>query len=231
MDTIFTNSENSRTSDHVLVLKLTDTLYQKRGQKSVAISNLRIYYTWKDINSSYNDNKFKTSAPTWSDEFEFLDGSYSIPDIQDYFEYILKKHNVDNPSIRIYVNKIENRITFKIKNGYYLELLTPETMKLLGSTKSKITKDKKCKNVPHLEIVELVIVHCNLVNDYQQDSRILYTFVPNKPFGSLLEISPTNCIFLKIFNSKFQEIKIWFTDQASKPLEVEDKINLTLITK
>ena len=105
----------------------------------------------------------------------------------------LKKHdeNVDNPSIRIYVNKIENRITFKIKNGYYLELLTPEAMKLLGSTESKITKDKNGENVLHLEITELVLVHCNLVNnDYQQDARILYTFVPNKPFGSLLEISP-----------------------------------------
>ena len=91
------------------------------------------------------------------------DGSYSIPDIQDYFKYILKKHSesVDNPSIRIYVNKIENRITFKIKNGFYLELLTPETMKLLGSTESKITKDKNGETVPHLEIVELVLVHCN----------------------------------------------------------------------
>ena len=138
----------------------------------------------------------------------------------------------DNPSIRIYVNKIENRIIFKIKNGYYLELLAPETMKLLGNTESKITKDKNGENVPHLEIVELVLVHCNLVNnDYQQDSRILYTFVPNKPFGSLLKISPTNHIFLKTFNSEFQEIKIWFTDQTSKPLEVEGKINLTLIIK
>ena len=149
-------------------------------------------------------------------------------------KYILKKHteNVDNPSIRIYVDKIENRITFKIKNGYYLELLTPETMKLLGSTKSKIAKDKNDEYVPHLEIVELVLVHCPLVNnDYQQDSRILYTFVPNKPFGSLLEISPTNHIFLKVFNSEFQEIKVWFTDQTSQPLEVEDKINLTLIIK
>ena len=86
--------------------------------------------------------------------------------------------------------------------------------------------------MPHLEIIEVVLVHCNLVNnDYQQDSRILYTFVPNKPFGSLLEISPTNDIFLKIFNSEFQEIKVWFTDQTIKPLEVEDKINLTLIIK
>ena len=140
--------------------------------------------------------------------------------------------NADNPSVRIYVNKIENRITFKIKSGYYPELLTSETMKLLGSTESKITKDKNGENVPHLEVVELVLVHCNLVNnDYQQHSRILYTFVPNKPFGSLLEISPMNNIFLKTFNSEFQEIKIWFTDQTSKPLEVEDKINVTLIVK
>ena len=92
----------------------------------------------ENIKSSYNNNKFKIADPTWSDEFELPDRSYSISDFQDYFEYILKKHckNVDNPSIRIYVNKIENRITSKIKNGYYLELLTPETMKLLGSTKS-----------------------------------------------------------------------------------------------
>ena len=133
----------------------------------------------------------------------------------------------------MYVNGIENRITFKIKNGYYLELLTPETMKLLGSTETKITKSKNGENVPHLEIVELVLVHCNLVNnDYQQDSRILYTFVPNKTFGSLLEISPTNHqVFLKTFNSEFQEVKTWFTDQTSKPLELEDKINITLIIK
>ena len=99
-------------------------------------------------------------------------------------------------------------------------------MKLLGSTERKITKDKNGENVPHLEITEVVLVHCNLVNnDYQQDSRVLRTYVPNKPFGSLLEISPTTN------NSEYQEIKVWFTDQTSKPLEVEDKINLTLIIK
>ena len=147
------------------------------------------------MKSSYNNNKFKIPAATWNEEFELPDGSYSVSDIQDYFEYILKKHSesVDNPPIRIYVNKIENRITFKIKSGYYFELLTPETMKLRGSAESEITKDKNGENVPHLEVVELVLVHCNLVNnDYQQDSRILYAFVPNKTFGSLLEISPTN---------------------------------------
>ena len=170
MDTIFMNSENSRTSEyHVLVLKLTDKLDLRRGQKSVVLSNLSIYYTWKSIKSSYNNNKFKVSAPAWNNVFELLDGSYSISDIQDYFECILE--NVDNPLIRIYVNKIENRITFKIKNGYYLELLTPETMKLLGSTESKIAKGNNGENVSHLEIVELVLVHCNLVNnDYQEDS-------------------------------------------------------------
>ena len=105
-------------------------------------------------------------------------------------------------------------------------------MKLLGTTESKITKDKNCENVPQLEIVELVLVHCNLVNnDGQQDSIKLHTSVLNKPFGSLLEISPTSHIFLKTFNSEFQEIKIWLTDQTSKPLEVEDKVNLTLIIK
>ena len=103
-------------------------------------------------------------------------------------------------------------------------------MKLLGSTESKITKDKNGESVPNLEIVELVLVHCNLVNnDYHQNSRILFTFVPNKAFGSLLEISPKNHVFLKTFNSEFQELKIWFTDQTSKPLEVEHRVNVTLI--
>ena len=92
-------------------------------------------------------------------------------------------------------------------------------MKLLGSTENKTTKDKNGENVPHLEITEVVLVHCNIVNnDYQQNSRVLYTFVPNKPFGSLLEIFPTNHIFLKIFSSEYDEIIVWFTDQKSQPL-------------
>ena len=203
MDTIFMNSENSRTSEyHVLVLKLTDNLDLTRGKKSVALSNLSISYTRKNIKSSCNNNKFKISAPTWSDEFELPDGSHSISDIQDYFEYILKKHreSVDNPSIRIYVNKIENRIKFKIKNGYYFELLTLETMKVLGSTESKITKDKNGKNVPHLEVVKLVLFNCNLVNNnYLQNSRILYTFVPNKLFVSLRKFASKGLIRRKKF--------------------------------
>ena len=122
----------------------------------------------------------------------------------------------------MYVNKTENKITFKIiKDEYTLELLTPETMKLFGSADNKITKDKNGENVPHLKITQVVLAHCNIANnDYQQDSRILYRFVPNKPFGSLLEISPTNHIFLKTFNLEYDEIKVWFTDQNSQPLEI-----------
>ena len=105
-------------------------------------------------------------------------------------------------------------------------------MKLLGSTENKITKNKGGENVQHLEITEVVLVHCNIANNnYRQDSRVLYTFVPNKPFGSLLEISPTNDIFLQTFNSEYDEIKVWFTDQNSQPLEIEDRINLTLVIK
>ena len=134
MDTVFMNSENSKTSKpHVLTSKLTSKLDLRLGEKVIALSNLSIYYTWRNIKRSYNNNKFKISAPTWNDEFELPDGSYSVSDIQDYFEYILEKHgeDIDKPSVQIYVNTFENRITFKIKNGYSLQLLTSETMFLI----------------------------------------------------------------------------------------------------
>ena len=226
MDTIFMNSENSKTSDpHRLLLNFSDKINLNREDKYVALSNLSTYYTWKNIKKSYKNNKFKISAPTWNDEFELPDRSYSVSDIQDYFEYILKKHETvtDNLSIRIYVNKIENRTTFKIKTVYYLELLMPETVKLVGSTKSKITNDKNGENVSHLKSTEVLLVHCNIVqNDYQQDSRVLYTLVPNKSFGQLLDISPKKFISLKTFNSDFSYIEVWI-------VEIEDKINITLV--
>ena len=243
MDTIFMNSKNSKTSKpYILKLKLTDKLDLRLDKKVIALSNLSIYYTWNNIKSSYNNNKFKISAPTWNEEFTLPDGSYSVSDIQDYFEYILKMHgekinnDKDNdknkPSVKIYINRVENRITFKIKSGYSLELLTKETMKLPGSTNNKITKDKNGENVPHLKITGVVLVHCNMVNnDYRQDSRVLYAFVPNKSFGSLLDVSPNNHIFLKTFNSEYNEIIVWLTDQNSNPLEIEDGINLTMVIK
>ena len=138
MNTIFMNSKSSKTSDpRRLLLNLTDKIELRRKDQYTALSNLSIYYAWKNFKKCYKNNKFKILAPTCNEEFELPDGSYSISDIQDYFEYIFKKYGEKtvNPSIRIYANKIENRITFKIKTGYYLELLTTETMKLLGSTK------------------------------------------------------------------------------------------------
>ena len=119
----------------------------------------------KNIKKSYKNNRFKISTPTLNVEFKLPDGSYSISDIQDYLEYIFKKHRQKTviPSIKIYINKIENRISFKIKTGYYLELLTPSTIKLLGKTKSRITQHKNGENVPYLEITEVVLIHCNVI--------------------------------------------------------------------
>ena len=154
MNTILMNSKNNKTSDpRRLLLNLTDKIDLRRKDKYIPLSNLSIYYIWKNIKKSCKNNKFKISAPTWNEEFELPDVSYSISDIQDYFEYILKKHGEKtvNSSIRIYINKIENTITFKFKTRYYLELLTPET--------------KNGENVPYLEITEVVLIHCNVVND------------------------------------------------------------------
>ena len=168
METIFMNTENSKTNEpHKFRLTLADKLNLKDPNKNIELANLSIYYTWKNIKSAYNNNKFKISAPTWNDTFDLPDGSYSIADIQDYFEFIIKKHETltDNPSIKIYSNKIKNRIVFKIKTGYKLELLTPETMKLLGSTKKDIDQDKEREDVLKLESAEVVLVHCNLVSN------------------------------------------------------------------
>ena len=138
MEAIFTNTESSKTNEsHRFKLTLADKLNLKDSNKNMALANSSIYYAWKNIKSAYNDNKFKISAPTWNDEFNLPDGSCSISDIHDYFEYINKKHGTiaDNPPVQIYTSKIKNGIVFKIKTGYKLELLSPETMKLLGSTK------------------------------------------------------------------------------------------------
>ena len=130
---------------------------------------MSIYYTWKNIKSEYSNNRFKVSASIWNDTFDLPDGFNSIDDIQDYFEFIIKKIEIlaEDPSVEIYPSKIKNGIIFKIKTGYKLELLTPETMRLLGSTKKVVDNDKNIENVPKLESVEVALVHCNLVkNDY-----------------------------------------------------------------
>ena len=232
METFFMNSKNSKTSEpNRFKYDLTDKLDFKNPNKNMALVNLSIYYTWKNVKSTYNNNKFKISAPTWNETFDLPDGSYNISEIQGYIEYIIKKHETigENAPILIYANTINNRIVFKIKSGYKLELLSKETMKLLGSTTDTIDADKNSENASKLENVEIVLVHCNLVNNaYQQHSRVLFTFVPTK-HGQLISISPHSLVFLKMMNMDFSEIEVWFTDQNNNALEIEDNVNISLI--
>ena len=233
MEATFINTLNSKTNESdKFMYQFTDRFSVKNPNRNMALANLTIYYTCKNIKCEYNNNKFKIHVPTWNDEFNFPDRSYSVSDIQDYFEYIIKKHEAiaDNPPVQIYVNKIKNRIVFKIKTGYKLELLSKETMQLLGSSKKDVDQNKDGEIVPKLETVEVVLVHCNLVNNnYQQASKVLFTFVPNKKFGQLITITPQLPTMLNKTNAEFSSIEIWFTDQNNRPLEIEDNVNITLI--
>ena len=228
METFFMNTKNSKTNEpNRFKYDLIDKLDLRNPNKNKALTNLSIYYTWENVKSTYNNNKFKISAPTWNETFDLPDGSYNISEIQDYIECIIKKHETigENASILIYANTINNRIVFKIKSGYKLELLSKETMKLFGSTKDTIDADKNSENVP-----KVALVHCNLVNNaYQQHSRVLFTFVPTKQYGQLLSISPHSLVFLKTMNTEFSEIEVWFTDQNNNALEIEDNVNISLI--
>ena len=176
------NTLNNKTNEsNRFIYQFTDKLNLKNPNKNMALANLSIYYTWKNIKSQYSNNKFKISASTWNDEFNLPDGSYSVSDIQDYFEYIIKKHETiaGNP---------------------------PETMQLLGSSKKVIDKNKDDGIVPRLETVEVVLVHCNLVNNnYQQASKV---FVTNKQFGQLITIIPQSLTMLKTTNAEFSFIEI-----------------------
>ena len=230
---MFMNTLNSKKNEsNKFIYQLTDKLNLRNPNKNMALANLSIYYTWKNIKSEYNNNRFTISAPTWNDEFDLPDGSYSISDIQDYFEYIIKRHETfaDNPPVKIFVNKIKNRIVFKRKTDYKLELLSKETMQLLGSSKKEIDQNKNEEIVPKLETVEVVLVHCNLVNNnYQQASKVLFTFVPNQQFGQLTTITPHSPTMLKTTNAESSFIEIWFVDKNNRPLEIEDNVNITLI--
>ena len=203
MDTIFINTENSKANEpHRFRLYFTNRLDLRRN-KTISLANHSIYYTWENIKTKYNSNKFKISSPTWSETFDLSDGSYEISDIQDYFLKMINKHekvenNEDSP-ILIYPNEVKNRIVFKIKAGYKLELLTKETQKLLGDG-SIIDKNETSKNVPQLDQVEYVLLNCHLVeNDYLQNSKLLYEFVPDKRFGQLISVKPPVFIQCKTY--------------------------------
>ena len=160
------------------------------------------------------------------------DGSYSVLDIQDYIEYIIKRYET-LPAIHpihVYIDRINNILVFQIKDGYKLEIQWPETMKLFGSTKRLIGQTKNGEKVPSIEVVELVLVQCNLVdNSHQQKFKVIYTFMPNKSYAYLLNVEPSNLVFLKTYNTDSDEIIITFTDHNGGPFEVEDKVNLKLL--
>ena len=227
------NTANSKANhSNKFVYNFTDKLNLKNPNKNIALANLCIYYIWKNVKSDYDNNKFKILAPTWNDAFDVPDGSYSIAALQNYCEYIIKKHETiaDVSPVLIYVNEINNGIVFKIKSGYKLELLLKETMKLLGSTSNSIDKDKNSELVPKLESVDLLLGHSNLVNNtYQQVSKVLFMIVPNKRYGQLITVSPHMLIMLKAVNTEFSFIEIWFTDQDNRPLEIEYSVNISLI--
>ena len=171
------NTGNSKINDSSkFIYQFTDKFNSNSpNNKNFGLVNLSFYYAWKNIKSAYNNNQFKMPAPIWNDAFDLPDGSYpsnlqchhSYDGIEDYFEFIIKKHDV-----------------FKVKAGYKLELLSPETMKLLGEAEKDVDKDKNGEGGPKLESVEVFLVQCNLVNDsYQQASKVLFIFVPNKQLG------------------------------------------------
>ena len=185
------STENSKTSDpNRFRLYFTDKI-DLRGNKKIVLSDLSIHYTWYNIKEAYNNNKVRLSGPTWSEDVTSPGGSYEISQLQTYFldEVIIKhesnvKSNEQSP-ILIYANRILNRVSFRIKTGYKLELLTNETMRLLRDGPI-IDTTKNGENVPKLEIVRKVLVFCNLVqNVYLQESKLLFSFVPNSRFGSL----------------------------------------------
>ena len=161
METIFMNTENIRANKpHKFVLNLSQRLDLRSSDKHVALENLYIYYTWKNIRKQYKNNKLKITSPTWNDEFESPDGSYSVSDTQYYIEYIIKKHEtlITIPPIHVYIDRINNRLVFKIEDGYKVELQMPETMKLFGSTKKLIDKTKNGEKLRSLEVDEVVLV-------------------------------------------------------------------------
>ena len=214
------NNENSKSYEsHRFRFSLADKLIFKNPNKNIALCNLSIYYTYKNIKSACSNNKLKFSAPTWNDTFDLLDGSYSIADIQDYFEFIIKKHETysENPPVQIHPNKIkENRIQIRIS--------------ISGNDEIIREHKKDVEDVSKLESVEVVLVHCNLVNNnYLKTSKVLFTFVPNKQFEQLINIAPHSLTMLGTTNTEFSFTEVWFTDQNSEPLEIEDNVNWTLI--
>ena len=227
------NIENIKTNEsNKFIYQFTDKLNLKNPNKNMALANLSIYYTWKTLN---------LNITTINLEFLLQLGIVPLFCLMDRILFLIYKiilstllknqeTTADNPPVQIYVDKIKNRIVFKIKTGYKLELLSKETIQLLGSSKKDIDQNKDGENVPKLESVEVALINCNLVNNnYEQASKVLFTFVPNKQFGQLITITPHSPTMLKTTDAEFSFIEVWFTDKNNRSLEIGDNFNITLI--
>lgn len=235
MDTIFINSTNAKTSNsNKLSLRLVNKIDLSYTKESVVLANLSIHYSWKNITASLKNNIIiiGTVGPDGGKvdyPITMEDGSYSIKDMQSYISFELRKQNLFPKGKRpeniiiIYPNEIRNRIVFFVEKGFYLKLPSKELRELHGSTEKIIDKSKTRELVPKIEPVTAVLVHCSLSdNEYQKDSNLLYTFVPNKPFGSFLDIEPRSTIFVNVYGTLLYNIDVWFTDQDNNPLDIED---------
>ena len=226
------NTENSENNErHRFRLTLANKLNLKDPSKNMALANLSIYSIWKNIKSAYNSNNFKISPSTWNDKFDLPDGSYSTSDTQDYFRFIIKKNETltENAPVQIYTNKIKNRILLKKKNRIQIRIFIFRNNEIIKHNKH-VDQDKDGEDVSKLESFEIALVYCNLVkNNYKQASTVLFTFVPNKQFDQLINISPHSLTMLNTTNTEFSLIEVWFTYQNSKSLEIEGNVNMLLI--
>ena len=251
MDTIFMNSTNSKTPKaNRLTLRLQSKMDLSVRKKSVALANLSIYYSWKNISPELKNDKLIIGNEKATQEWTvpIISGSYSAKTLSDYIIGAIKenkdkekdsfwnktKARGDNPEevFKLYHDRVRNRTAYIIEEGYYIKLPTKEIRDMLGISKRKIGGSNYGDLVPQIEPVTAVLVHCNIVdNDYQRDSKLLYSFVPDKPFGSLLSVEPKSERFTKTFGGGFYDISVWFTDQAGHELDIEDAISLTLVIK
>ena len=234
MNSIFLRTENSITNQsNVFRLNFRNKI--NLHNKLIALTSMTCYYTWKNITRKLNNGHYIIDVlkPRKRVSVDIPDGSYTVESLSAYFQYILEKNDLIKDAIVLIPNRTLNRITIKIKENYALELLTPETRKFIGTPHSRFhTGEYTATEIPQVEYVENVLVHCNLVyNNYQLDSELLYSFTPDASPGSLLHIHPNEFIFCNCKDSQFSYIEIKLTDQNENPIEIEDNVTFTLVIK
>ena len=235
MDTIVLTTANSKTIDesHKYSYKLTNAM--RLDDHYICLSNLSMYYTWRNIKASYGNNKMRyhigpDDGATGKQYVDVVlpDGSYSIRDINNYLHMQMianKDTTKDDYPISIYSNSTLNRVSIVTRPGCKIDL-SDGMAEFLGFSDGVINNSSHGDLVPKIERVETVMVHCNVAqNNFTQDSNLIFSFVPDTPFGTQLHKRPNFPLWRQARkNSDIREIDIWFTDQLYRPLEIEDNI-------